>query len=254
MFILLSKFKRYLGRLIFSASLCIAALSANAYQYGFVWVDWIWPAKGFYNVDQIFQITQLAPDTFWAMYLSWTAAADPNKGTYLGVQTNHDVSGNYSATSNIAIFSVWNATAASGPNCMPFGSEGSGWSCRIPLSVIHTDNNYRLRVWRLSADDAGVWWGAWIFDSSANRDIFIGRIRVDPANQLVSGVWNFTEALGDSCNRSVVHWTDPAANFTGTRYEYYSSYSNQPSLGNCPSGATPADWGWTRGAEATLGS
>ena len=98
--------------------------------------------SGYWNVDQQMKVEQRAPATYWAMLWNWQGASH---GGYLGLQTN----GNRldGTTGDTAIFSLWDANAASGPNCGTFGGEGSGYSCRLAYPIA-ANRYYRYRVWR----------------------------------------------------------------------------------------------------------
>ena len=102
------------------------------------------------NVDQQMMVEQQAPATYWAMLWNWQGAS---YGRYLGLQTN----GNRldGTTGDTALFSLWDANAASGPNCGNFGGEGSGYSCRLAYPIA-TNRYYRYRIWRGSADAGGA--------------------------------------------------------------------------------------------------
>jgi hypothetical protein len=85
-------------------------------------------------------------------------------GAYLGLQTEGS-----EPTGKIAIFSVWGATDAEGPEyAEPFSGEGTGMSVRIR----HPWLPGRREVLALRAEDGG-WWRAEV------EDRHIGRIRVD---------------------------------------------------------------------------
>lgn len=128
-------------------------LNANLYAF----FNWTGGPFG-QNLDQELIIRQKAASSYWAMI--WQMLNTTNGG-YLGLQTN----GNRfdGSTGDTAIFSVWGATKARGPGCGAFGGEGNGLSCRIayPIAMNHW---YRLRVWKVSANKSGVWWGAWVED------------------------------------------------------------------------------------------
>ena len=147
-----------------------AAQHRNAHMYAY------WNsngANGFWNVDQQVRVATKAHHTYWAM--NWGFTATPNDGGYMGLQTNgirFDGS-----TGETAIFSLWNANAARGSGCGQFGGEGTGYSCRIPYAF-STQVYYRYRLWRLTPDAGGQWWGAWMQNTATGVDTYIGSIRV----------------------------------------------------------------------------
>jgi hypothetical protein len=159
-----------------------------------------------------------------------------------------------------AIFSLWNASAANGPHCGTFDGEGNGWSCRLAYPFT-TGTLYRYRVWRMSADAGGQWWGAWIQNTSTGVDTYVGSIRVAGSWTLMTNVQNFVEYFGTavpSCSavpKSRAVWTQPAANRGSSAYQYGSTYLATPGdRGACTGGsATPVDLGWTKGVRVVLG-
>jgi hypothetical protein len=105
-----------------------AAQHQNANIYAF----WNFgSATGFWNIDQRVQITKKAPSSYWAML--WGFTATPNEGGYMGLQT--DGTRFNGSRGDTAIFSLWNANAASGSNCGTFSGEGSGYSCRLAYRI-----------------------------------------------------------------------------------------------------------------------
>lgn len=237
--------------LLATASPAHAAQHQNAYLYS----NWSFSGStvGYWNVDQLMRVEQKAAATYWAKLWTFRGAT---YGGYMGLQT--DGSRGDGTTGETAIFSLWNANAASGPRCLTFGGEGVGYSCRLayPFSL---NTYYRLRVWRLNADAGGQWWGAWIQNTATGVDSHIGSIRVPSANTLLTGVRNFVEYFGPavpctSVPRSQAVWTQPAANsLGGGLYQYGSTYAGA-NKGACTDGsATPVSLGWTNGVRVVLG-
>ena len=223
----------------------------NAYLYSF-W-NFQGAGTGYWNVDQQMKIQQRAKATYWAMLWNWTGAT---YGGYLGLQTNGQRFDG--STGDTAIFSLWNANASSGPHCGIFGGEGNGYSCRLAYSFTK-GTYYRYRLWRLTPDSGGQWWGAWIENMTTSVDTYIGSIRVSASYTLATGAANFVEYFGTAvpCNMvpvSKVIWTQPAANSQGGGvYQYGSMYSGM-SKGSCTGGsATPVNLGWTQGVKVILG-
>ena len=223
----------------------------NANLYSF-W-DFQGSSVGYWNVDQQMKVLQRARSTYWAMLWNWTGASI---GGYVGLQTNGQRFGG--STGDTAIFSLWDATAASGPHCGVFGGEGNGYSCRLAYPI-SKNTYYRYRLWRLNADSGGQWWGAWIENITTGVDTYIGSIQVNAGYTLATGVENFVEYFGSSvpCTNvpvSKVIWTQPAANSQGGGlYQYGSTYSGM-SKGACTGGSvTPVNLGWTKGVRVRLG-
>jgi hypothetical protein len=208
---------------------------------------------GYWNVDQQMTVEQLAPATYWAMLWNWTGAS---YGGYIGLQTDGSQPGG--STGDTAIFSLWNANAASGPSCAAFGGEGGGYSCRLGYPIT-AGTYYRYRLWRGAADAGGQWWGAWIENTATGTDTYLGSIRVSSADTLATGVANFVEYFGTAVTcttvpKSQTVWTQPAANSEGNgSYQYGAAYSGM-SKGACTgASATPASLGWTSGVRVVLG-
>ena len=88
------------------------------------------------------------------------------EAAYFGLQTM-----GAAPTGKIAIFSVWNALDAEGPEYVaPFGGEGTGMTVRIPYEWA-PGRAERLAI----RADGGGWWRAEVGDQ------LVGRIRVDPS-------------------------------------------------------------------------
>lgn len=211
--------------------------AAAQHGYGYLYVDWDFgSASELWNVDQTMRIQKKAAATYWAQLWSWT---DADYGGYIGLQTN----GNRfdGSTGETAIFSLWNADAATGDACGQFEGEGNGYSCRIPFRI-RTNAQYRLRVLRLHADADGQWWGGWVHSASTRTEYHIGDIRVPTSHTSMRELANFSEYFGDAvaCTKvpvSVVHWTQPTANrLNDGSYQYGSSYTGF-SGGRCTSGS-----------------
>lgn len=235
----------------FGAAPAQAAQHPNANMYAF----WNFHgATGFWNVDQQVRIATKAHHTYWAM--DWGFTATPNTGGYMGLQTNGlRFNG---TTGDMAIFSLWNATAASGSACGEFGGEGTGWSCRIPYAF-STQVYYRYRVWRLHTDARGQWWGAWVQNTATGVDTYIGSIRVAAAKTLTTTPMNFTEYWGEDvgCDNvpvSVAYYTQPAANSQGGNVYQHGSVFASSQRGACTGGtAAVVPVGTTRAARLTMG-
>jgi hypothetical protein len=183
------------------AALSVLALGAHPsptlaqqQQYANAYAHWNFGADivDITNVDQTIWIAKPAPASQWVMLWKWTA--DPAHGGYFGFNT--DAAGNAQA-----LFSLWNADAATGDHCKEFGGEGEGWSCRMPLSL-RADIAYRLRLDRTRIEPEGVWWGGWITEVTAAetpKEFYLGEIRVKPEMHSIRGntIENFSEYYGD---------------------------------------------------------
>ncbi len=182
---------------------------ANAYTF---W-DFGQGADDVQNVEQKIWIAMPANATQWVM--TWAWVADPAHGGYLGFNTDDNGKGQ-------ALFSLWNATAATGGTCKEFGGEGVGWSCRTPFEI-RSDVFYLLRLARTRTDADGVWWGAWIVENPGSDDAketSLGEIKVKTEMNLIRGnsINNFSEYYGQTQEKcgsvplSILGVVPPAAN------------------------------------------
>jgi hypothetical protein len=175
------------------------------------YADWNYVSSvSIYNVDQTLSVVTKAPSTYWSLNWTW-AGSSSSSGGYMGIQTNGNR--NDGSVGDTAIFSIWNANGFRGNNCMNFGGEGSGISCRLAYPIYGDGNSYRLRLWRLEADSQGQWWGAWIKDARRG-DVKIGELRAPAGATTVSRANDFAEYFGpkvtcDSVPLSVVNWGSP---------------------------------------------
>ena len=216
----------------------MSASAAGQHQNANLYAYWNFHGhSGFWNVDQQVQIAEKSPSSYWAMNFGFTTT--PGEGGYLGLQTNGQRFNG--STGDTAIFSLWNANATRGTNCGSFGGEGTGKSCRIAYPI-NTGVYYRLRIWRLEADSAGQWWGAWIANPVTGRDSVIGQIRVPRAKTLLTTPMNFSEYFGpaktcDTVPLSAAYFTQPAANSRGGGAYDYGSVFSSSSRGPCTGGS-----------------
>ncbi len=176
---MLTGLPRHCWQLAATVAFVLAALlpasPAQAVSSQGTYTDWNWPAtsEGYYNFDHDLRIQRVTPHAtyFWSHQFGFVGG----DGGYIGLQENGVGFNNYRG--RLAIFSIWQATAASGPACGTFGGEGTGYSCKIPYQWV-TNRRYRLRVWSMGSDSAGKWWGAWVMDRSTGVEDYIGSIRV----------------------------------------------------------------------------
>ena len=216
---------------------------------------WSFPdARGdIWNIDQAIWIAQKADHTYWALTWKYVGTAD---GGYMGLQT--DALRPDGSVGEQALFALWNANAARGDYCRPFGGEGIGYNCRLPLAFA-TEQVFRLRVWKLETDAGGQWWGGWISDGVTDRHIGDIRVPNDGNHRFIESANNFSEYFGekvacDQVPQSIGQFTQPAANSRGGGTYDYSSTMVHSSKGACTGGRlTARDYGWARGYEVVLG-
>ena len=180
------------------------------------WVSWKSDGNNFWNTDQTMWIEQKASHTFWAQ--QWSFNTVP---AYMGLQTDGNFF-NGLPSGELAIFSVWNATDASGFNCGKFSGEGEGYSCRVPFEI-YNNTLYMFRVWKLESDPVGQWWGAWVRDGRTNDGVFIGAIRANTSDIGMSTPVDWTECFDPSPCNSVADWTQPVFDYIGNGKYMYSS-------------------------------
>ena len=219
------------------ASPALAGQHQNAYFYA----NWNFATNpGADEVEQVVHVSTSAPASFWAQDWTWAGSDD---GGYLGLQ--RDGSRFDGTTGDTAIFSLWNATAASGKMCGTFDGEGNGYSCRLAYPL-HTSHQYRYRVVRGAADSSGRWWSASIEDLSTKVVSTLGSIQVATSDDWIGGVQNFTEYFGNAvaCNavpKSVVVWAEPGWRASsGDDFAYGTYYAADGDKGACTDGSETA--------------
>lgn len=254
---------------VFGAVACpVQSAHADQQKWASQYVGWTadGTVKEVWNVDQEVWIPQPNATSYWPMQWQFARSVDG----YMGLQQEE-------GGSQDVRFSIWDATAARGSNCKPFGGEGVGQTCTLPVRI-NTDKYYRLRLWRLDADKDGQWWGGWLIEGDGKGGLIehmIGAIKapagataVDPGSLL-----NFGEYWGPAiphCHDvplSIAGFTPPTVNSKGKgtgNYEGYYRYngSNKASGNHCSNGqendgalisAQPFDFGFANGVMMFLG-
>ena len=167
------------------------------------YTTWTWPPRrGGYTSMSWWLEPRTDPSPvgyFWAHQVALVGGA----AAYAGLQTMGS-----EPRGKIAIFSVWGALDAEGPEyAAPFAGEGEGMTVRIR----HSWEPGRSEQLRIAADGAG-WWRADVGDR------LIGRIRVDPTWAGLAGksiMW--TERYAGPLRRcadighAVAWFSDPSA-------------------------------------------
>src|SRR5581483_5279023 len=196
---------------------------------------WSFPSSGFWNLDQ--SLTVLGHDAgihrFWAHQFGF----DGGDGGYVGLQI-----GSAPNDTKIMLYSIFNANGHDGPNCGSGTELGTPFhTCRIDPYNWVVGHEYRLRVWVLTTDSQGKWYGAWVKDMATGVENYVGQLRVPLSwgglHPLVSWTERFN-AAPSACSGigwSRVQWKFPTANNDGV---HLSARSQDVSGGDCPS--------WTR--------
>jgi hypothetical protein len=176
---------------------------ANAAQHlwGASYLDWSGALLSQESaISQVIQPLELSDRMYWQVGWWWDGR---NEGGYAGIQTKGYLENG--KESDLAIFSLWNSTSAiSGPNsgCLPFGHEGVGHSCRIPIEMI-AGNKYEIKI-QMDLERGPKWWKATIQDLRKGTVEIIGSVEAPSAN-LKSTNWNnFIEYWGQAVNCDAV--------------------------------------------------
>jgi hypothetical protein len=190
--------KRIIISLILIFSLLIPAVSpANAaqQQWGASYLDW---SGALLSVDstisQVIQPLEVSPKMYWEAGWHWDNVPD---GGYGGIQSKGILADG--TISDLAIFSIWNALGAipgAGAGCNPFGGEGIGYSCRIPITLI-AGNKYEISF-GVDTARGPQWWIATISDLTKGTKSVIGSIETISRIAKASNWNNFIEYWGQS--------------------------------------------------------
>jgi hypothetical protein len=178
-----------------------------------------------WNVDQDVWIPRTANSSFWPLVWDWKGS---DSGGYLGLQQQGD------GKQNVR-FSIWDAKAAEGPNCRTFDGEGLGYTCVRNLTI-DTEKFYRYRLYRLTTEPDGQWWGGWLIETDAKGALvehYIGRIKAPAGTRSVDPgqINNFVEYFGDAVRRcknvplSIAGLAPPAVNYGGKGTGIYGGYT-----------------------------
>lgn len=214
-------------RIVLASLLASSVASAGQHQNGNVHQWWTVQAPA-YSIDQGFTFRAMADATYFALVVWYQNTSD---GAYMGVQQLGD-------GSRVARFSVWNSTSAqpgAGATCRDFDGEGIGKTCEIPFPF-ELDHPYRYRMWKLSNDGAGWWWGAWMIDDVTHAETLIGQIRApNPAGD-ITGADTFDEYFGDAVPCDAVPWSEADISVPALSAGAAHATAATPTMGNCSAG------------------
>ena len=182
--------------LIFSLLIPTASpVNAAQQQWGASYLDW---SGALLSVDstisQIIQPLEVSPQMYWEAGWHWDNVPD---GGYGGIQSKGLLADG--TISDLAIFSIWNALGAipgAGAGCTPFGGEGIGYSCRIPITLI-AGNKYEISF-GVDTARGPQWWIATISDLTKGTRSVIGSIETNSKIAKASNWNNFIEYWGQS--------------------------------------------------------
>jgi len=182
------------------------ASGSSQHQWGTAYLYWQGRLTGTYvstpspYFSQEITLRSKATATFWAAGWLWQGES---VGAYLGLQTSGSLNFN-GDSQEIAIFSVWDATAARTANpktvCRPFSGEGIGFSCRHPIPI-ETGRKYRMKA-STYANDSGQWISASIETDGPELEYQLGSILLPKSNLSAGTIYNFIEYFGEQrpCN------------------------------------------------------
>lgn len=240
-----------LGAILGTALVADAAQQQNAYLYVYWKTSNAGPYKKF---EQRLQVAQKSPASFWATLWNWSGGS--TSGGYIGLQT--DGSRVDGTTGDTAIFSIWDATAATG-SCQAFGGEGVGYSCRLAYPI-NSARKYRLRLQIGTADSSGQWWNAYIRDETSFTETKIGSLRTAGMYKSFSLPSNFSEYFGaavPTCANvpiSIANWWSASLTPVSGYLAIKPTYSAPPQRGSCTGGsATTVTISYETVVKATLG-
>lgn len=164
-------------------------------QWGASYLDW---SGALLSVDstisQIIQPLEVSPQMYWEAGWHWDNVPD---GGYGGIQSKGILADG--TISDLAIFSIWNGLGAipgAGASCSPFGGEGIGYSCRIPITLI-AGNKYEISF-GVDVARGPQWWIATIADLTKGTKSVIGSIESNSRIAKASNWNNFIEYWGQS--------------------------------------------------------
>ena len=169
--------------------------SAAQQQWGASYLDWsgaLLSASS--TISQVIQPLEISPNMYWEAGWHWDNVPD---GGYGGIQSRGILADG--TISDLAIFSIWNGLGAipgTGAGCTPFGGEGIGYSCRIPITLV-AGNKYEISF-GVDAARGPQWWKATISDLTKGTKNVIGSIETNSLLAKASNWNNFIEYWGQA--------------------------------------------------------
>lgn len=198
------KFRKILAINLSVALIVIStSLPANAAQHlwGGAYLDWtgaLLSDKS--SMSQVIQPIEISPRMYWEAGWFWDNLKD---GGYGGIQSGGILANG--TISDLAIFSIWNGLGAipgEGAGCSPFGGEGIGYSCRIPISLI-AGNKYEISF-GVDTARGPQWWIATISDLAKGTKNVIGSIETNSSIAKATNWNNFIEYWGQAVSCDAV--------------------------------------------------
>ena len=146
------------------------------------------------TISQVIQPLEVSPHMYWEAGWHWDNVSD---GGYGGIQSQGNLANG--SVSDLAIFSIWNGLSAvpgDGAGCTPFGGEGIGYSCRIPITL-QAGNKYEI-TFGVDNKRGPQWWVAWIADLTEGTRRLIGSIETTSSIAKATNWNNFIEYWGQA--------------------------------------------------------
>ncbi len=173
----------------------VVPASAGQQQWGASYLDWSGALlSSSSKISQVIEPLEISPYTYWEAGWHWDNVPD---GGYGGIQSKGNLADG--RVSDLAIFSIWNGLGAipgEGAGCTPFGGEGIGYSCRIPITLV-AGNKYEISFGVDSARGP-QWWTASISDLAKGTKNVIGSIETNSLIAKASNWNNFIEYWGQA--------------------------------------------------------
>lgn len=136
------------------------------------YTDWNWPGQNYTSFDWLVTpgIDQSGPDAYFYSHQFGLVNGD---GGYSGLQGD--------ANGKRAIFSIWQALTAQGPEiARTFGGEGVGYQTIISYNWI-ANRTYKFHLVKEMVEADGTWWSSTVTDQITGVSSLIGKIKVPPA-------------------------------------------------------------------------
>ena len=187
-------------------------------QWGASYLDWSGASLSVDStISQIIQPLEVSPYMYWEAGWHWDNVPD---GGYGGIQSKGNLADG--TISDLAIFSIWNGLGAipgAGAGCTPFGGEGIGYSCRIPITLI-AGNKYEISF-GVDVARGPQWWVATISDLTKGTKNVIGSIETNSRIAKASNWNNFIEYWGQAV---------PCDAVGAASAKFYAPTSNNPDV------------------------
>jgi len=161
---------------------------------------WNGTQTGYYNFDYGVTVDAVSPNTqfmFWANHFYFKNRQGSGGQGYTGLQQR-------AGGERVVIFSLWGATIdPSNTHCKQGEELGAVASCIMPYDW-KVGHRYRFRLWEIEdarKPNADEWWGAWVMDTTNNKETFIAKLKVPGRLDWLKAAQSFVEYYGPLPNR-----------------------------------------------------